>query len=394
MSTTTFLVVAGSLAAGLLIVFFVKRYQNSLPPITATPPDYASTLKTAIDDAAQVLAYASRSGTTLNSSDVEAILQAHTAGSSITIQQEAAFWAASSSIAKTISPVTLETIKSTASIDGKSVAARAAGNYRVRTMLTLVALLLFQIYWLVGATVTSDLKEIRGRLEKLAEQAQKEKGAFQALSDKDPDYATKKIAADLTYERWDTLVWQEKISAWADFEVLRNWNVLKRALVSKTHNEPIPPSSSVTTTRESEQRTHEIKETDYFLWVFTPGNAEEIQTSQIVLTALLKYVLPILYGALGASAYIVRVLADEIRSYTFSSGSVVRYELRYYLGAVAGFSIAWFTSDSKSTESAGILQSLSPLALAFLAGYSVDLLFSFLDRLASVFSSTSSKQPT
>jgi hypothetical protein len=117
-----------------------------------------------------------------------------------------------------------------------------------------------------------------------------------------------------------------------------------------------------------------------------------MQTAQMILTALLKYILPILYGALGASAYIVRSLAAEIKDSTYSAGSVVRYELRFYLGAVAGLSIAWFTSDAKSAEGAGILQSLSPLALAFLAGYSVELLFSLLDRFVSAFSGPEPKR--
>jgi hypothetical protein len=40
------------------------------------------------------------------------------------------------------------------------------------------------------------------------------------------------------------------------------------------------------------------------------------------------------------------------------------------------------------------LQSLSPLALAFLAGYSVDLLFSLLDRLVVAFSGPEPRRTT
>jgi hypothetical protein len=129
-----------------------------------------------------------------------------------------------------------------------------------------------------------------------------------------------------------------------------------------------------------------VKPTDYFLWDFTPGNVEQLQTAQIILPALLKYVLPILYGALGASAYIVRALTAEIRDTTYTVGSGIRYQLRFYLGAVAGLAIAWFTSDPRPLENNGIMESLSPLALAFLAGYSVELLFSLLDRLVTAFS--------
>jgi hypothetical protein len=352
--------------------------------------DYRTTLIRAINDASQILAYAARSGTSLNASDIDAILAAQRAGDSITAEQEAAFWVSSSSISKTIAPVTLETIKSTTSTNGMSLAALAARNYRFRTLATLAALLLFQVYWLIGATVISDLKEIRVRLERMAEERVKGKAAFALLNDKDADYASKKSVLDADSDRWGNLLWIEKISAWADLEVLKNWNFLSRILIPKSQRPP-PFLGSSTTKPDDSADDNSIKESDYFLWVFSPGNAEDIQTSQIVLTALLKYILPILYGALGASAYVVRNLADEIKGYTFSAGSTVRYELRYYLGAVTGLSIAWFTSDPKSAETAGVLQSLSPLAIAFLAGYSVELLFSFLDRFAAVFSSAQPK---
>jgi hypothetical protein len=382
------------IAVILAVAWIIFPYVTKPSPPTNQSADYKETVTRAINDAAQVLAYASRSGNPLKDSDVQAIIAAHSAGAAINSQQEAAFWTASSSISKTIAPVTLETITSTVSTTGKSRAAVAARNYRLRTLITLAALLLFQVYWLIGATVTSDLRDIRLRLDKLSEQGQKDKAAATALKDTDADFTSKKSALDLASDRWNDLLWQEKISAWADFEVLKNWNVLKRSLIPKTVAPPPPFSSAVTTKPNDAPDDGTVRDSDYFLWVFTPGNAEEIQTAQIVLTALLKYILPILYGALGASAYIVRVLADEIKSYTFSTGSIVRYELRFYLGAVAGFSIAWFTSDTKSAETAGVLQSLSPLALAFLAGYSVDLLFSFLDRLASVFSTPASKTPS
>jgi hypothetical protein len=374
---------------------FIRYWREGrLPPSVEATEDYRTIVTRAINNAAEVLAYASRSGTKLDDSAVQAVLVAHSAGDAITNQQEAAFWAASSSISKAIAPVTLETIKSTVSTNGRSAAAIAARNYRLRTLATLAALLLFQVYWLIGATVTSDLNDIRLRLNKLSEQGQKDKAAIASLSDKDTDFATKKSALDLASDQWNDLLWREKISAWADFEVLKNWNVSKQLLIPNSKAPPPPFTSAATTKPNDTPDDDPVKASDYFLWVFTPENAEEVQTAQIVLTALLKYILPILYGALGASAYIVRTLADEVKSYTFSAGSIVRYELRFYLGAVAGLSIAWFTSDTKSAETAGVLQSLSPLALAFLAGYSVDLLFSFLDRLTSVFSTPASKSQT
>lgn len=97
----------------------------------------------------------------------------------------------------------------------------------------------------------------------------------------------------------------------------------------------------------------------------------QVQTAKIALATLLKYLLPILlqikyllpilYGALGARAFIVRSLADQIKATTYTAQSNVGYQLRFYLGAVAGLSIAWFTSDPKGGKTAGMLQYLTTI---------------------------------
>jgi hypothetical protein len=355
---------------------------------------YDVTLEKAINDVAQMIAYASRSGKSLDKKDIQAIVEAQRAGKSITSEQEAAFWTSASAISHAIAPVTVETLRSSysASENDESLAGLAARAYRIRTIITLIALLFFQVYWLIGATVTSDLKDIRAHLEKLQAESQNGKVAIAALDDKDAQYKEKKAKLDADEAAWGDKLWADKISAWADFEVLKKWNVAKHLFIEDEVSSA--PSSNKSTARDqvSQRSEKSVDKSDYFLWVFTPDHAEEMQTAQMILTALLKYILPILYGALGASAYIVRSLAAEIKDSTYSAGSVVRYELRFYLGAVAGLSIAWFTSDAKSAEGAGILQSLSPLALAFLAGYSVELLFSLLDRFVSAFSGPEPKR--
>jgi hypothetical protein len=334
----------------------------------------------AIHGALQLVAYAARSGTVLDDEDVANIVAAERAGDALTPEQEKLFWISAASISKAVAPVTIESLQSS-SAEGEtqdSPAARAARKYRRRTIVTLFALLIFQIYWLVGAAVTGDLREIRTRLEKLQERYDAHYQEEEALDKNDANYVASKRKLDAARTALWNQIYVERVSGATNFEVLRNWNIAKNLyLWSRT------PSLPATKDSVSEN----------FLWIFTKENVVELQTAQITLTAILKYILPILYGALGASAYIVRTLASEIKDSTYSLGSTIRYQLRFYLGAVAGLSIAWFTSDPKAAEaSAGILQSLSPLALAFLAGYSVELLFSLLDRIVSAFSGPEPKR--
>lgn len=360
-----------------------------------TDQDQRDRIKEAIQNSVTMLHHAALRGVELKADDIEHVVAAGRAvqQNNLTEEQERAFWVSAAAISKSIAPVTLESLE--ASIPkqvGKklvSAGAHAAARYRVRTIITLLALLIFQIYWLIGATVVTDVKDGRERLQKIESENMPLKRSLEALKAQDkPEDQAQILKIQSQLDELESKLWVDKISVSTNFSVLKNWNVAKTLLLwQKT----VPPPNTAQGSK-SDIPDSSVKASDYFLWVFTTDNVVEFQTAQIVLTALLKYILPILYGALGASAFIVRTLANEIRDVTYSPESNVRYQLRFYLGAVAGFSIAWFTSESRSTETVGILQSLSPLALAFLAGYSVDLLFSLLDRIVVAFSGPEPKR--
>ena len=86
---------------------------------------------------------------------------------------------------------------------------------------------------------------------------------------------------------------------------------------------------------------------------------------------------PILLGALGAATYVVRLISEEIRGTTFSRTSPIRHVMRIALGALAGVIIGF----------GGIVtgSGLSSAALAFIAGYAVEPVFSTLDGIAEKF---------
>lgn len=92
------------------------------------------------------------------------------------------------------------------------------------------------------------------------------------------------------------------------------------------------------------------------------------------------YLLPLLYGLLGSLAHIVRTLTIEIRDVTFALGSYTTFTVRWLLGALAGVTIGLAVQPETLSSLAGITQ----LGIAFLAGYSVDILFNFLDRFQLV----------
>jgi hypothetical protein len=88
-------------------------------------------------------------------------------------------------------------------------------------------------------------------------------------------------------------------------------------------------------------------------------------------------ILPIILGMMGACAYVVRLISDQIKDTTFSSTSPIRHRARVALGGLAGVVIGF-----GGVVNAG---SLSASALAFVAGYAVEPVFATFDGIAEKF---------
>ncbi|EEA03951.1 hypothetical protein BH160DRAFT_0634 [Burkholderia sp. H160] len=99
------------------------------------------------------------------------------------------------------------------------------------------------------------------------------------------------------------------------------------------------------------------------------------------------FVLPILYAWLGANAAILRKLRDDTAACLFHPEySKVANRSHVITAVIVGISIGLFSDIVQEGKT------LSPLAIAFIAGYASDRFFQFLDRLvATLFPSDSSR---
>jgi hypothetical protein len=107
-----------------------------------------------------------------------------------------------------------------------------------------------------------------------------------------------------------------------------------------------------------------------------------------VIDVMQKWVLPLLYGALGAMVFVVRTLSMQARDRLFRKEALVSLVLRVFLGMISGLAIGWFWNQNpQGATAAGALTAttLSPFALAFVAGYGVELFFALLDKIVSTF---------
>jgi hypothetical protein len=95
--------------------------------------------------------------------------------------------------------------------------------------------------------------------------------------------------------------------------------------------------------------------------------------------AITTCLLPILYALLGTCAYLLRSFEEELRTLTFTPSSRANWA-RFLIAGIGGAVVGLFGNFS-ITEGA----SISPLAIAFLVGYAVDVFFSFLEGLLQSF---------
>lgn len=102
------------------------------------------------------------------------------------------------------------------------------------------------------------------------------------------------------------------------------------------------------------------------------------------------WVLPFLYGLLGACVYVMRRLLFDARAAVAENLVIL---LRLALGALAGVVIGWFASPS-TVGGIGASSAVSwQYVLAFLAGFSIDNMFNMLDRVNRMLSGRDKSQP-
>jgi hypothetical protein len=95
-------------------------------------------------------------------------------------------------------------------------------------------------------------------------------------------------------------------------------------------------------------------------------------------------ILPILYALLGTCAYLLRSFEDQMGSRTFTPS--VANSARFVIAAIGGTVIGLFNGFTSEA-------SASPLAMAFLVGYGVEIFFSFLENLIKSFTRNVSASP-
>ena len=359
-------------------------------PVTTT-----SAIANSLEDAEVLVAYAVRNNIQGVQDAVEGITQARDLFSRGELKGDAQkkFYADFSKLAATVAPVTVASLKASLEQYGPgrrtwfgfgrrvpcSYAQCAARSHRAWAMLALVSLLVVQSYWLIGSNLLNALPKLTDA-ERNVIAAYDAKKKLSGLGRYDPVVQNPPKEAKLAPTK-EEIAEEQAVMAAEDLyedrqrisDMLIDWSrvlLLNRWLPSRD---------------EIYEQAHRRGEKPSFNELDKVAPERVIALASRILEVLQQYILPLLYGWLGAMAYVLRTIGQQARERLYNVENQTDFQLRVYLGIVAGLAIGWFFRSDKAEGPA--VGSISALALAFVAGYSVDLLFTAMDRIVNAFSS-------
>jgi hypothetical protein len=359
---------------------------------TAKPPAPDPPRTVAVREAELLLTFATRRGIPIDDEVIDTII---TARNTIAAAPDAPwpqdfelkFWKCSNLMARKVSPISVASLKATSDFygAGSNQARLAVARRRSEIYRALTALLVAQIYWLIGARVSSDIDLVSPKLQQVHYEirASRKQGDLTVERQNDLDRKVGENAileSRINSEMGILGVWSAIAPSSAWIEHIRDaayWVMLWHYGALSSPTSPQPDRNLI-------RQLDAAPESN----VIENSQAVRVKTG-VILEVLRLYVLPLLYGLLGASVYVLRNLAREIDTLVYTRESEIRFRLRVILGTLSGLAAAWFIhppTASPQQLSVDDASALPPLALAFLAGYSVEVLFSAMDRFINAFS--------
>lgn len=318
----------------------------------AAPRGTSTSVGDLIRDARLLIHYAARHGTKLQRPHLDAVLKAEEAFERGQLSKDAEMQLLESfrEINRAMFPVTLESIRAT-NRGGFSGPKWHVRSYALVALFSLFCVLSVQVYWLVGAQLAKDVDSNLNDYDI----------ALKAILVEEESLDVRAISNDKIEQLYIDM---RSLNAQliTDGQSLHKWNLIWAALVPF-----VPPFATP----------------EYDRLSLTAKSRVDNASAKLVLQSMSAYLLPLLYGLLGASVYILRGLSREVTAVTFTDESAIRYALRLTLGPLAGVAIGLLiVAPNGSPDSAPpVLQALSLPALAFAAGYGIEILFSLLDRI-------------
>ncbi len=335
-------------------------------------------LRSSLEDTERLLAHAAEYGIKISEKYIRAIVEAKSKEQtdSWTEQDEIDLWIAFQTVSKAVHPVTIDSIRAASTptevpkgmwsfllrfTKRRSLVRKSVRWYSSSALISMIIMLALQIYSLQGTKYLANLETGNSRIMEIETTLQQ----LTLMTTDDRSIMMKQdrlmIEIDEKIQEVESNI--ELLNDWLDF----TYNIWSKG-ARKVH-EAI-----------QQKRVEQDGPPDFAAPDNSSKNIVIIQQSKSLLIILNQYILPLMYGLLGGFAFVLRSLATETKSMTYTAISNIKYALRIHLGALAGLVVGFLWGDI-SSGSIGMIESFSPLAVAFIAGYSVEFMFRLLDSI-------------
>jgi len=363
-----------------------NNHQDSLKGLTH------ELLRDALKNAELILAYAAERGLDIKKSDIKTLVEAKIweEKSEWNSEREIEFWVTYKTISKQIQPITISSLRASKKKRishpnwwqkiwktkyKTSLAHKAVTRYTIVALIAMVLMLIIQIYALKGTTLLNNIQSsnqemqiIENRLSELILIIGEDGNNRSAVLEKTQlEIKNEELAKEVASST-------ELLNRWIKMMNFISFRSQREVLVEKYQNKDTSLDSLPNPLIEK---------------AAIDKNIMIIQEAKNFTVILSMYLLPLLYGLLGGFAYVLRNLANETKNLVFSAESNIKYMLRIHLGALAGLTIGLLWGDIEKQQ---FIASLSPLAISFVAGYSVEFVFSFVDKIIEMVAKK--KEPT
>jgi hypothetical protein len=330
----------------------VERVAVTAPDWGAPP--YPGRVRDAVEHAYRLLVFLSDHGRHPEAETTRAIIEAahKVGGPGWTAEVEIRFWAAHAAVCAKAAPTTIETMEFSTDHQGVHLS-RILWLVTVALMF-LIGVMHFQLATLdnIGASVdrlTVQIEDAEQRIETAAQ-------ALTATQMTAPDDLTALFNREAELSAMERELDGLQAALGSQYDILSDlWIIAGTGLFDGGQR------------FEDEDRRRR--------YLFAHGDT--------LRRVIASFTLPGVYGMLGAMAFILRRHQEMARALAVSPRDGAANLIRFVLGALAGAAIGLFMRPDQAGT--GDFAPLTPLALAFLAGYAVELLFVGMDRIVGAF---------
>jgi len=379
-----------------------EERNTAQPPKDNYAPDGFAT--DALDETHMLLAYAASSGINIDPEVSGAIARARAANErrNWNADIEAKFWPAKSKLSLSVKPVTVDTLAA-----GKfGAAAIATRRYFLSTVILAAIIVPISIVMFINTAISNGVRDLLKENDTAAISVHEQLVNYQSALEQGP--RTTRGPVDQKGNPVNLPGMSEALLSPNLVEKLAQFARVSRQLFAESRvlnffvldAAPEPWWASAGKDDKGKDITRANLELDVragdrasdgFPSIITQG-FEKLATYQdirsfarqtqqmnlVIYGAVTAYVLPVAYALLGACAFALRNMAAQTGTKTYQPSYSNR--ARLIVALIAGTVVGLFNNFTQGV-------SVSPLAVAFLVGYAVEVFFSFLDAFVHTFES-------